>query len=86
MKKLLLTFSLVILGISLSEAKPVTYYWVVESTTCIEPLSIIKIYNDQHELVYTEKIEGKVLDPTDKRVIERLNRKVRKLKALKERI
>lgn len=84
MKRLLATFSLLILITSLSEAKSNSYYWVVESTTCLQSSSVIKIYNEQHELVYTEKVEGKILDTRDKRVIERLNRKARKLKALKE--
>ena len=75
-----------ILITSFSEAKPSPYFWVVESTTCLQGSSIIRIYNDQHELVYTEKIEGKILDTRDKRVIERLNRKTRKLKALKEKV
>ena len=84
MKELLFTFLLLVLGVGLSEAKPSAYYWVVESTTCSQGSSTLKIYNDLHELVYTEKIEGKVLDTTDKRVAEHLNRKARKLKALKE--
>lgn len=73
------------MGVSLTEAKPKAgYYWVVESTTCSQVSSTIKIYNDQHELVYTEKVEGRVLDITNKCVVQHLDRKTRKLKALKE--
>lgn len=82
----LFTFLLLVLGAGLSEAKPSAYYWVVESTTSLNGSSTIRIYNAQHELIYTEKVEGKVLDITNKRVAEHLNRKARKLKALKEKV
>ncbi len=61
------------------------YYWIVESTTCSEGPSIIRVYDHKHELVYTEKIEGK-LDVKNKKIHRHLNRKVRKLKALREKV
>jgi hypothetical protein len=82
MKGTLLTFLLLLATVFASEAKPKNYYWVVESTTCLQGSSVIRIYNEQHELVYTEKVEGQVLDTSDKRVAEHLNRKARKLKKL----
>lgn len=84
MKRTVLTFLLLLAAVFASEAKPKNYYWVVESTTCLQGSSVIRIYNEQHELVYTEKVEGQVLDITNKRVTERLNRKARKLKKLSE--
>lgn len=66
-----------------SQAATNGYYWIVESTTCSEGPSIIRVYDHKHELVYTEKIEGK-LDVKNKKIHRHLNRKVRKLKALRE--
>lgn len=80
--KLLLTFLLLIFLSTLSKAASTDYYWVVESTACSQGSSVIRIYNDQHEHIYTEKIEGKTLDTTNKRVIKQLNRKARKLEKL----
>lgn len=84
MKGLIPALLLLFLAVGYSEARPKNYYWVVESTTCFQGSSIIKIYNHQHELVYTEKLGGKVLDITNKRVAGHLNRKARKVKALRE--
>lgn len=84
MKRTILPALLLLLIVGYSEAKPQTYYWVVESNINSPDSSIIRIYNQQHELVYTEKVEGKVLNPSNKRVVKRLNRKARKVKSLQE--
>lgn len=86
MKTIIPTFLLLFSLVSFTEAKPKQYYWVVESTTCFQGSSIIRIYNDQHELVYTENVEGKILDTQDKCVIDRLNRKAKKIRSLREKI
>lgn len=83
--KILLTFLLLISFTIIGKAES-DYYWVVESTACSQGSSIIRVYNDEHEHIYTEKIEGKILDTTNKRVIKRLNRKARKLQALQEKV
>lgn len=66
-----------------SEAKPTCYYWVVETNTGGTSTSIIRVYDNTHQLIYTEHVE-KTLDITSKKVNRSLNRKTRKLKALKE--
>lgn len=83
--KLLITFLLVISVPATILTATDEYYWVVEGTTCNEGTSIIRIYNDKHELIYTEKIYGK-LDVKNRSTHKLLNRKLRKLKALREKV
>lgn len=82
---LLVTFLLMTSTPSFSEVITNEYYWVVESTTCREDSCIIRVYNEKHELVYTEKIKRK-LDLKSKNTRKRLNRKVKKLRALREEV
>ena len=83
MKTILLLFLLTVSLTGISEAKPTCYYWVVETSTYSNTASIIRIYNNKHELIYTEHVE-KTLDITNRKVNKALNRKARKLRALKE--
>lgn len=84
MKKVLFIFlSLTLIGVTgISEAKPTCYYWVVETNTCASTTSIIRIYNDKDQLVYTEHVNN-VLDITNRKVNRSLNRKAKRIRALK---
>jgi hypothetical protein len=83
MKTIVLIFLLSAVSTGICAAKPQVYYWVIETNTCKNNLSIIRIYDDKHQLIYTEHVE-KVLDIADPKVSRRLNRKAKKLTALKE--
>lgn len=83
MKTVVLIFLLSAVSAGIGEAKPQVYYWVIETNTCKNNFSIIRIYDDKHQLIYTEHVE-KVLDIADPKVSRRLNRKAKKLTALKE--
>lgn len=82
MKYASLTLLLILTLAGAAKANPTGYFWVVENTVNTENSSIIRVYNSRHELVYTERVEGRTLNITDKRVAARLNRKVKKLRLL----
>ena len=59
---------------SLAQQEPITQnYWVVETNLKQRDYSIVRFYNQNHQLIYEEKLNGKYLNISRPRHVKRLN-------------